>query len=134
MGQPGILCYLKANRDFLRPGGMKRGIISKDIGGRQSHETVDDLTFQKLPANQGAVTRPLSALTVSQLKRAVAIKQRIEDLERELASLIGQSSASGASASGGIRRRRKMSAAARAKIAAAARARWARFRANKAKK
>lgn len=68
-------------------------------------------------------------LTVNQLKRAVAIKQRIEELERELQSVIGR----GAGSSSAVRKRRKMSAAARAKIAAGARARWARYRAAKAK-
>ena len=69
-------------------------------------------------------------LTVSQLKRAVAIKERIEELERELESVVGRKA--GSSSAGG-RKRRKMSASARAKIAAAARARWARYRAAKAK-
>ena len=69
-------------------------------------------------------------LTVSQLKRAVAIKERIEELERELQSVVGRGAGSSFA---GRRKRRKMSAAARAKIAAAARARWARYRAGKAK-
>ena len=67
-------------------------------------------------------------LTVDQLKRAVAIKERIEELERELQSVIGKSGSRNRSKS-----RRRMSAAARAKIAAAARARWARYRAAKGK-
>jgi hypothetical protein len=69
----------------------------------------------------------LTSLTVSQLKRAVAIKQQIARLERQLGALLGTD---GASPAGKTRRgRRKMSPEARARIAAAARARWARQRA-----
>src|SRR5262245_8931127 len=71
----------------------------------------------------------LRDLTVAQLKKAAAIKARIEPLERDLTSILGIPEA--VTVGGIIRRRRKMSAAARQKIAAAARARWARFRAGK---
>lgn len=67
------------------------------------------------------------------MKRAVAIKQRIEKLERDLASIVDQNATPGL-VRGGHKRRRTISPAARAKIAAAARARWARYRATKAKK
>jgi len=70
-------------------------------------------------------------LTAAQLKRALAIKERIEKLERELDLVIRQGVT--ASTVSPFRKRRKVSAASRAKIAAAARARWARFRAAKAK-
>jgi hypothetical protein len=65
----------------------------------------------------------LGNLTVLQLQRALEIKQRIESLERELAQL----------GVGGTNRgpRRQMSAAARERIAAAQRARWAKQRKNK---
>jgi len=72
-------------------------------------------------------------LTVAQLKRAVAIKERIEELESELASVVGRNVAYSPARRNQPKRRRKMSAAARAKIAAAARARWAKYRAAKAK-
>jgi hypothetical protein len=71
----------------------------------------------------------LRDLTGAQLRKAAAIKGRIEDLEKELTGLLGIPEA--ITVGGIIRRRRKMSAAARQKIAAAARARWARFRAGK---
>ena len=74
------------------------------------------------------------ALTVAELKRAVVIKERIEQLESELASLLGDSRrSSGAGVAREPRKRRKMSAAGRARIAAAARARWAKFNAAKGK-
>jgi hypothetical protein len=77
-------------------------------------------------------TNPLANLTIDQLKRAVAIKQQIDQLERALASLMGISGRSSVRYQGrGGKKRRTMSPAARAKIAAAARARWAKWRAGK---
>jgi hypothetical protein len=66
----------------------------------------------------------LGNLTVLQLQRALEIKQRIESLERELAQLGGGAG----NRSGSRRPRRQMSAAARGRIAAAQRARWAKHR------
>lgn len=61
----------------------------------------------------------LSNISVDQLKRAVAVREQIESLESELAAILGESRG------GGRGGRRTMSASARAKIAAAQRARWA---------
>ena len=69
----------------------------------------------------------LTRLSAAQLKRATAIKERIETLEKELTGMMGIPEA--LTVGGVIRRRRKMSAAAKAKISAAAKARWARVRA-----
>ncbi|MCI0747071.1 MAG: hypothetical protein L0Y58_16830 [Verrucomicrobia subdivision 3 bacterium] len=79
------------------------------------------------------MTKTLAQLSVAQLKRAVAIKEDIERLERQLSSLLGGPDT--APARNGVRRKgkRKMSAAGRARIAAAARARWAKIRAQKGK-
>jgi hypothetical protein len=71
----------------------------------------------------------LRDISVSQLRKATAIKERIEVLERELTEILGDSDS--LTTVGTVRRRRKMSAAARAKIAAAQRARWARVNAGK---
>jgi hypothetical protein len=57
------------------------------------------------------------------LRRAADIKDKIESLQKELARLLG--STDGVAAP---RKRRKMSAAGRRKIAAAARARWAKVK------
>ncbi len=74
----------------------------------------------------------LNNLSVQQLKRAIAIKERITRLERELTSVLGGSSP--APKSGEPKKRRhRMSAAGRAAIAAAAKARWAREREAKKK-
>ena len=69
-------------------------------------------------------------ISASQLRHAADIKDKIESLQGELNTLLGNASASSAD-SKPTGRKRKMSAAARAKIAAAARARWAKVRAAK---
>jgi hypothetical protein len=62
-------------------------------------------------------------LTPTQLKRAASTKERIEDLNKQLRSLLGGSPADGAAS-----KKRTMSAAVKKKIGAAQRARWARLR------
>ncbi len=75
--------------------------------------------------------------TIETLRRAGEILQEIESLQKELTSLFGGSTASAAVAVTGKKRgrppgkRRTMSADARARIAAAAKARWAKYRADK---
>jgi hypothetical protein len=103
----------------------------------------------------------LSSLTTSQLRRAADLKDKIEELNQELAAILGGSASGsakvpkkkgGMSAAGraaiaaaqkarwakvkaakGPAKRSKMSAAARAKIAAAQKARWAKVKGAKAK-
>jgi hypothetical protein len=68
----------------------------------------------------------LQSLTVAQLRKVVAIKEQIETLTAELASMTeGDAPAAGASPQ---RRRRKMSAATRARMAAAQQKRWAKVK------
>ena len=59
-------------------------------------------------------------LTVNQLRRAAAIKEHIEALNRELRGILGVSTRTRA----GVNKKRTMSAAVKKKIAAAQRARW----------
>jgi hypothetical protein len=72
-------------------------------------------------------------LTLSQLKRAIEIREEIESLQAQLAA-IGDGSGSGRVGRPpsiiklGRPAKRRMSAAGRARIAAAARARWAKYR------
>ena len=72
----------------------------------------------------------ITSLTVAQLKEAIAIKEKIEALEQELESILGNS-AEPAKAVPAMpvaapkRKKRKMSAAAKAKISAAQKERWA---------
>jgi hypothetical protein len=71
----------------------------------------------------------LSDLSVAQLKRAVAIKEQIEELETELSSILEESpNAAPSAAPIEAPKKRTMSPAARAKISAAQKARWAKER------
>jgi hypothetical protein len=62
----------------------------------------------------------LQRLSVAQLRRALAVREKMESLEAELAALVGDMPTP---------RQRRMSPAGRARIAASARARWARVKA-----
>jgi hypothetical protein len=77
--------------------------------------------------------------TVDQLKRALHIQENIEALQKEMALIFGERIPSAAKATGnkilnltglGPKKRRKMSKAARAKIAAAQKLRWAKQKGN----
>jgi hypothetical protein len=63
-------------------------------------------------------------ITSQQLRRAADLKERIEELQNELSALLGETPEPNAP------RKRNMSAAGRARIAAAQRARWSRFHVN----
>jgi aminopeptidase N len=63
-------------------------------------------------------------LSITQLKRAAAIKEQIEDLNKDLRSILGASAKSGAAP----KKKRAMSASVKKKIAAAQKARWANLR------
>lgn len=63
-------------------------------------------------------------LTANQLKRAAAIKEQIDKLNKELARILGARANSETPA----KNQRTMSASARRKIAAAQKARWAKIR------
>jgi hypothetical protein len=74
----------------------------------------------------------LTNISASGLRKAAAIKDKIEELQSELENLLG-SGGNGrvAPPSDGRKKERTMSRAARAKIAAAQRARWAKLKARK---
>jgi len=76
-------------------------------------------------------TNLLAQLSVQQLKRALAIREKIGTLEAQLGKILDAEPPRGAAPR---RKKRKLSAAAKAKISAAAKARWARFRASKGNK
>src|ERR1035437_7588127 len=66
-------------------------------------------------------------LTSKQLRRAASIKETIEELQNELNKLAGGSTTLGKTA----KPKRRMSAADRARISAAAKARWAKVKGSK---
>ena len=70
------------------------------------------------------MTNLLSSLTTTQLRRAAGLKGKIDALNKKLASILGASAPTSAKPS----QKRKMSAAGRAKVAAAQRARWAKVK------
>jgi hypothetical protein len=66
-------------------------------------------------------------LTPQQLKRAAAIKEKIQDLSKELSQILGEPTKAKTATPG----RKRLSVTARKNIAAAQQARWAKFRAVK---
>jgi len=75
-------------------------------------------------------TNPLLAITAAQLRQAAEIREKIDDLERELDQILGVEPLELAASSPRRRkRRRKLSRAARARLSAAAKARWAKVKA-----
>jgi len=80
--------------------------------------------------------KPAMDLSTRDLQRALAIRRQIDELQRRLNNLAsGRSSGRGGASISRTHRttRRSLSAAARSKIAAAARARWARVRAGRSR-
>ena len=66
-------------------------------------------------------------LSAQQLRRAAGIKDQIASLEKKLSQIVGAP----AQANSAPKKSRKISAAGRARIAAAARARWAKVKGRK---
>jgi len=71
----------------------------------------------------------LANLSAKQLRQAAGIKVKIDALQKKLNRVL--KATDGNEPAKAPRKRRRMSAAGRAKIAAAARARWAKVRATK---
>ena len=69
----------------------------------------------------------LLSLTTKQLRRAVSLKTKIDALNKKLASLLGSPASTPAKAP----KKRGMSAAGRARVAAAQKARWAKIKRTK---
>ena len=69
-----------------------------------------------------------SSLSLQQLKQAVTIREKIESLEKELSRIIGTGTPGVTKAP---QKKRKLSAAARAKISARMKARWAKRKGKK---
>jgi hypothetical protein len=70
-------------------------------------------------------------LSAQQLRKAADLQEQIQALQRELASLLGGAEEEAQPGAPGTPTKRKMSAAGRARIAAAAKARWAKLRKEK---
>jgi hypothetical protein len=77
------------------------------------------------------MTDLLSNISLRELKRAISIRTRIENLQRKLATVLGDSPPGNTN---GKPKRKSMSAAGRARIAAAQRLRWAKKGKSKVKR
>jgi hypothetical protein len=82
------------------------------------------------------MARPRKILSAEVYRRAADIQDQMDSLKAELNRILGGAAvparaAAAAGAVAGPRKRRKMSPEARARIAAAAKARWAKYRAEK---
>jgi hypothetical protein len=76
----------------------------------------------------------INQLTAPQLRKAADLKDKIAKLEKELAAVFSASTpATKVPANEVVKKKRKMSAAGRARIAAAQKARWAKIKAAKKK-
>jgi hypothetical protein len=71
----------------------------------------------------------IADLSVKKLRQAANLKEKVEALEKELSQLFGSTAKPVAAKA--PKKRRKMSAAGKARIAAAQKARWAKFKAAK---
>ena len=91
------------------------------------------LTIARLPCYRLVMAiNLLTSLSLEQLHRAVAIKEQIAALETDLSEILGVPSSM--TSVGNLRGRRKRSAVARARMAAAQKARWAKRDGKPAKK
>lgn len=88
-----------------------------------NNHLIDKLDFSGTRRLTGAT---MLHLTASQLHRAADLKHKLESLQREITRLLGSTNSAATP-----RKRRKMSAAGRRKIAAAQRARWAKVKGRK---
>jgi hypothetical protein len=76
----------------------------------------------------------ITTLSPKQLRKAADIQEKIQSLQKELGQLLGSSAETAAIEAPTKPKKRKMSAAGRAAIAAAAKARWAKIKGTKAGK
>ena len=76
----------------------------------------------------------IANLSVAQLTKVIAVREKIETLERQLATLSGSEGEAVVATKGRRKRRGGMSAAGRARVGAAARKRWAKLKKEKAGK
>jgi len=80
--------------------------------------------------NLTTMSNALSNLSVKQLKKAIRLREKMEVLQAKLDQLLGSSeSAPAVKGKRGRKPKRHMSAAAKAKISAAAKKRWAKAKA-----
>src|SRR6266446_3449342 len=93
---------------------------SQDAPAKHQAQENDRLDFLMARLKMGVMNTSLTSLSAQQLRRAAALKERIEALNHELNRLLGAPAGDGAVTV----TRRKVSRAGIARIRAAAKARW----------
>lgn len=89
------------------------------------------LTFHQQKSFTASMSS-IQQLTPSQLRHAASLKEKIASLEKELAAILGAPAPMvKVSSAKPLKKKSKMSAAGRARIAAAQKARWAKIKAAK---
>jgi hypothetical protein len=101
---------------------------SRAVQSRPDARQSLSLTQSRLCLTTNPFMTPLNNLSVAQLREAVAIKEQIEQLETQLASIFGETTTPEVAG----KKRRRMSATSRARMAAAARTRWAKIKGTQA--
>jgi hypothetical protein len=97
-------------------------ILGRTDGRRLAYPLLSAVDNCALQLQVDYMKKPLMSLSVEQLTRAIAIREKIDLLGAELHQLLGGSGPAP------VKGRRKMSAAGRAAIAAGARKRWAKVK------
>jgi hypothetical protein len=87
------------------------------------------LTFTPLMSYKSLMSSILNNLSAAQLRRAITIKEQIDELETQLSRILGEpAKAAPVAAPNSATKKRTMSPAARDKMSAAQKARWAKDR------
>lgn len=139
-----VRCSLHAGRDVSMndesPGENNPG--SEMRARATNHKQVIDAASKSGIIPSPTMAKSSAGPSAASLRRAADIQERIDTLQHELSAILGGQAVAAAPAAAaeaddsvkagpGRRRRRRMSAEARARIGAAAKARWARYRAQK---
>ena len=104
--------------DLARSGGVECGCIG--IPWRARLDFATSIALSELMAKNILVS-----LSAQQLRKAASLREKIDGLTKQLSNVLGVTSAPAGVAKPVLKQKRKMSSAARAKIAAAQRKRWA---------
>jgi hypothetical protein len=104
-------------------------MLKTATGGNRREQSQDALLDLLRATIKTSPMNSIITLSPQQLRRAANVKEKIDSLQRELANILGDGSptiGNNSSRSG-----RKLSSAARARISAAAKKRWANIRRSK---
>ena len=126
MREPGAVSFAGRRSkvsSFEFSAGMRRPFLASPLFYYLTRSDVPPISLQMS-------NMTMTNLSLTQLRQAVSIKERIDGLQQELNQILGRPAAAAPQAAPsaitpGVRRGRKRSTAVRARMAAAQRARWA---------